>query len=209
MEAVKKLPMISFELKNSPEPTSFHNLKQVTGWTANLIRLVFSLCANFTLIAVTHPEFVLFICLPNSALLNTTMKIQTRMQESSGNWSSYEALPSGRESTLNVVPPSSDIFRNYIVFRIDFHCHRRMSCSTLHGRTFILVRCGAAVTSNTKWPRFCSTSLRYIPSWESKRCVAIPRVWRLLARTFNVLLGHLARWKRNIHLYSRATCQLS
>lgn len=29
MEAVKRLPMISFELKSSPEATSFHNLKQV------------------------------------------------------------------------------------------------------------------------------------------------------------------------------------
>ncbi|CRL02503.1 CLUMA_CG015161, isoform A [Clunio marinus] len=28
MEAIKRLPMISFELKNSPEATSFHNLKQ-------------------------------------------------------------------------------------------------------------------------------------------------------------------------------------
>jgi len=35
MEAVKKLPMISFELKNSPEATSFHNLKQVTGANPN------------------------------------------------------------------------------------------------------------------------------------------------------------------------------
>lgn len=30
MEACKKIPcMISFELKNSPEATTFHNLKQV------------------------------------------------------------------------------------------------------------------------------------------------------------------------------------
>jgi hypothetical protein len=33
MEAVKKLPMISFELKNSPEATSFHNLKQVSRYS--------------------------------------------------------------------------------------------------------------------------------------------------------------------------------
>jgi hypothetical protein len=28
MEAVKRMPMLSFELKNSPEAPSFHNLKQ-------------------------------------------------------------------------------------------------------------------------------------------------------------------------------------
>ena len=56
MEAVKKLPMISFELKNSPEPTSFHNLKQVTRFEDfNLICII-----SLFLIMVTH---LVFFCL--------------------------------------------------------------------------------------------------------------------------------------------------
>jgi hypothetical protein len=35
MEAVKRLPMISFELKSSPEATSFQNLKQVRKFKFN------------------------------------------------------------------------------------------------------------------------------------------------------------------------------
>lgn len=96
MEAVKKLPMISFELKNSPEPTSFHNLKQVTGIELQ-IQLEFRLCYSYR-----DDSFVLFVDLFNSASPSTTTKIPIHTQRNFGNWNSSEALHVVQELTSSV-----------------------------------------------------------------------------------------------------------
>lgn len=54
MEAVKRLPMICFDIKNSPEATSFHSLKQVklfftSSLMSNSIRISRPLCGLFLL----------------------------------------------------------------------------------------------------------------------------------------------------------------
>jgi hypothetical protein len=49
MEAVKKLPMISFELKSSPDAASFHNLKHVSSIFGIKLEQVFVVLVSFYL----------------------------------------------------------------------------------------------------------------------------------------------------------------
>lgn len=157
MEAVKKLPMISFELKNSPEPTSFHNLKQVTTTRRDLIKLDLFSFVETVLIAMTHPVFVLLFHL-HSASLSIITRTPTRTPRSSVSWSNFADSPSDLESTSIVAPPSSATTRNSTAFKTDSHCRRRTSCWTLHGRTASPDPCGAAAILNTRWLRFSTTS---------------------------------------------------